>query len=89
MSGLRRRLAGLEGAMRQLSVLSRMPDDERRDAVLAKYDRYVVVVKKKGGSWGVGRRGEAGGSERSASACLVHYRCLSPFLRPVDSTLKS
>lgn len=45
MSGLRRRLAGLEGAMRQLSVLSRMPDDERRDAVLAKYDRYVVVAK--------------------------------------------
>lgn len=39
MSALRRRLAGLEGALRQTSIVERMPDDEKRDAVLAKYDR--------------------------------------------------
>ncbi|KAL6770631.1 POC11 [Auxenochlorella protothecoides x Auxenochlorella symbiontica] len=37
----RKRLAALEGALRQASVLERMADDERRDAVLAKHDRLV------------------------------------------------
>lgn len=39
VSTLRQRLAGLEGALRRASVLERMADDERRDAVLVKHER--------------------------------------------------